>query len=237
MNRQRLALLIVLTLTFVGVSFVYFTDVWHDATTRFRTGLPVPKYILPEELLNPEDFAAKGPARPPSIRPTDPLLSGNASSTLTIIVYGDFQCEYCRDQSQAIEDALRLTGSTNDVRVVWRDYPLVNQHPRALAAATVATCAAQQGKFREMHDALFFRSKDLSDTEFLAFAKELDLDSEKFLVCLRDPAIPFRLMKDLEEARSLAITSVPLLFVDGEPISGYVDREMLAAIIRRRLTP
>jgi len=237
MNRQRLALLIVLTLTFVGVSFVYFTDVWNDATTRFRTGLPIPKSILPKELLNPEDVVSKGPPRPPVIRPTDPLLSGNASSAVTIIVYGDFQCEYCRDQAQAIEEALRLTGSGSDVRVVWRDYPLTNQHPRSLAAASVAACAAVQGKFREMHNALFFRSTDLSDTEFLAFAKDIDLDSEKFLICLRDPAIPFRLMKDLEEARSLAITSVPLLFVDGEPISGYVDREMLAAIIRRRLTP
>lgn len=237
MNRQRLALLVVLTLAFVGVSLLYFTDVWRDATTRFRTGLPIPTAILPEELLNPEDIVAKGPPRPPAIRPTDPLLSGHASSAVTIIVYGDFQCEYCRDQAQAIEDALRLTGSANDIRVVWRDYPLVNKHPRSLAAASVAACAARQGKFREMHDALFFRSTDLSDTEFLAFAKDLDLDSEKYLVCLRDPAIPFRLMKDLDEARTLAITSVPLLFIDGDPISGYVDMETLSAIIRKRLMP
>ncbi|HWQ99697.1 MAG TPA: thioredoxin domain-containing protein, partial [Candidatus Methylomirabilis sp.] len=187
-------------------------------------------------LLRPEDAPTKGPPRAPEIRPTDPLLSGNASSAVTLIVFGDFQCEYCRNQAQAVEDALRLTGWRDSVRVVWRDLPLVSQHPRAMAAATVAACSAQQGRFRQMHDALFFRAKDLSDTEFLAFAKELNLDIDDFLVCLRDPAISFRLTKDVELARSLAVIEVPIMFLDGIPVSGYVDAPSLAEALRKKLS-
>lgn len=236
MSRHRLLLLALLTLTFLGVSLLYFSNIWKDSTTRFRTGLPIPRSLLPDSLLRPEEIVPKGPPQAPEIRLGDPLLSGNASSAVTIIVYGDFQCEFCRDEAQAIEDALRLTDSRNDVRVVWRDLPMINEHPRSMVAASVAACAARQRKFREMHDLLFTRATDLSDTEFLGFAKELDLDMDEFMVCLRDPAIPFRLNRDIEQARKLAITSVPMLFVDGQPISGYVDKETLVAIIRKQLS-
>lgn len=235
MNRHRLFLFLILTLAFVGVSLLFFTNVWKDAATRFRSGLPVPKNILPPELLRPEDIIPKGPPQAPVIRPGDPLLWGNASSAVTLIVFGDFQCEYCRDQARALEDALRLTDRPNGVRAVWRDLPLINKHPRSFAAAAAAACAARQGKFKPMHDALFFRATDLSDTELLALARDADLNLDDYTVCLRDPAVTFRLMRDLEDARKLAITSVPLIFVDGRPLDGLLDSQTLTAVIRKAL--
>ena len=236
MNRHRLLLLALLTLAFAGVAVLYVSNVRRDAATRFRTGLPVPASVLPEELLGPGKTIPKGPPRPPEIRPDDPLLSGNASSAVTIIMYGDFQCEFCREQSQALEDALRLTDRRDQVRVVWRDLPMINDHPRSMVAASVAACAARQGKFREMHDILFARATDLSDTEYLGFAKEIDLNLDAFQICLRDPAISFRLMRDIEQALSLSIASVPQLFVDGQPVSVFLDKEALAAVIRKQLS-
>jgi protein-disulfide isomerase len=235
MNKQRLLIFSMLTLVFVGVSLLYFRDIWTDMTTRYRTGTSPPAGILPNELRSPQDIVPSGPPRAPEIRKDDPLLSGYASSAITIIEFGDFQCDYCREQTQAVEDALKLTDRQNDVRVVWRDLPLTNQHPNALAAATVARCAGQQGMFKPMHDALFFQAKDLSETEFLTFAKQMKLNMDTFMVCLRDPAIPFRLNQDIDLARSLAITEVPMLFLNGQPETGYVDAETLAAWIRNQL--
>lgn len=235
MNRQRLLIFSLLTLVFVGVSFLYFLRVWQDSTTRFRTGLPVPRSILPEELLRADEIIPQGPPTLPTIRPDDPLLAGNEKSPVTMVLFGDFQCQYCRDQALAMEDALRIADPGNAVRVVWRDVPLTNQHPQAMAAATVAQCAARQGKFRQMHDALFFKAKDFSDSEFLNFATEIGLESNTFLTCLRDPAIRTRLNQDLDDARSHAILQVPLLFVNGQPIEGYVDTQTLVAIIQKQL--
>lgn len=235
MNRQRIILFSLLTLAFFGVSLLFFSQVWHDATSRFRTGLPVPTRILPNELRNPADIVPTGPPRAPEIRPEDPLLSGSPASPVTVIVYGDFQCEFCREQARALEDAVRLTGRGPDIRVAWRNLPLASQHPRALAAATVSQCAAQQGKFKAMHDALFFQAKDFTDAEFLTLADRLGLKQDAFLTCLRDPAITFRLQQDIEQARTLAITSVPILFVNGTPIEGYVDADTLTTVLRKAL--
>jgi protein-disulfide isomerase len=235
MNRERLIIFSVLTLVFVGVSLLYFSRVWNDAHTRFRTGLPVPSSLLPKELQNPDDVIPDGPPTLPMLRATDPMLSGAASSSVTIVMFGDFQCPSCKDQAQSLDDALLLASAQRSVRTIWRDMPLVNQHPRAMAAAVAAQCAGKQGKFKQMHDALFYRGTDLSDAEILRFASDIGLSSQDFLVCERDPAVTFQLQKDLTDATHHAIKQVPTLFVDGTPIEGYIDAQTLAAVIKRQL--
>jgi Na+:H+ antiporter, NhaA family len=235
MNRQRLILFSLLTLVFIGVSFVYFAHAWNESNTRFRTGLPVPRNILPNELLNPDEIIPEGPPTLPELRTDDPLLNGTAKSPLTVVVFGDFECAFCKNQAQAIDEALTLMPRRADIRVVWRDLPLITQHPRALAAATVAQCAARQGKFKQMHDALFFQTADLSDTEFFSIASALQLDSTALLTCLRDPAVTFRLNADIQTAREHAIVSVPMMFINGQPFDGYVDARSLAAMFQRQV--
>jgi len=235
MNRQRLILFSLLTLVFIGVSFLYFAHVWKDSNTRFRTGLPVPRTILPDSLLNPDEIIPKGPPTLPELRAEDPVLAGSSKSPITMVVFGDFQCEFCGNQAQAIDEALKLVTTRDAVRVVWRDLPLTTQHPRALAAASVAQCAARQGKFKHMHDALFFDAVELSDTEFFSIASTLQLDSAALLTCLRDPAVAFRLNADIQIAREHAITSVPTTFINGKPFEGYLDAETLAAILQKQL--
>ncbi|MEN9558246.1 MAG: hypothetical protein RL141_615 [Candidatus Parcubacteria bacterium] len=236
MDRQRLAFLIVFAVIFVGMCTLLGARMWDDFNTRFRTGEAVPLRVLPDELLSPGEVIPDGPPQLPELRPEDPLLAGSASSSVTLVVFGDFACPQCREQAQETTEALRLVGSTGSVRVIWRDFPLINQHPRAMAAATVAACAGRQGKFRQMHDALFFEATDLSDTEFLSFASRLRLDTNAFLICLRDPAIPFRLQRDIETARTHAITAVPTLFIDGRPLTGVINASTLATLLTDALT-
>lgn len=235
MNRQRLILFSLLTVLFVGLGFLYFRTIWTESTTRFRAGLPIPLNILPDELKSGDQIIPSGPPQPPDIRPADPLLSGNAKSPVTLMVFGDFECSVCRDQAAALEQSLRNVGNRNLVRVVWRDLPLVNQHSRAMSAATVAECAGRQGKFKQMHDLLFSRAKTYSDDEYLTFMRQLNLDQDSFLVCLRDPAIPFRINGDIDDARQHAISQVPTMFIGSQPIEGFVDAETLTAILQREI--
>jgi protein-disulfide isomerase len=235
MNRQRLLLFLILTSLFAGVSFIYFSRVWTESRTRFRTGLPVPSDILPEELKAVSDREVNGPPRPPELRPEDPVLYGNDRSPVTVIVFGDFQCEFCADQAAAVDEAVRTLGKINAFRVVWRDLPLVSIHSQAMSAATVGRCAAKQGRFKPMHDLLFTRAEAFNETEYLAFARQLNLNESDFLTCLRDPAIPFQLNRDIELAREHAIVEVPLLFVNGKPISGFVDADTLRQVLSYEL--
>lgn len=235
MNRQRLLIFSVLALAFVGVSLLYFMRIWDDSGSRFRTGLPVPRSILPDSLLNEDEIIPKGPPTLPTLRADDPLLAGSEASPMTIVVFGDFQCEFCRDQAFALHDALAIADPGGKVRVVWRDLPLVTQHPRAMAAAVAAQCAAKQGKFVRMHDALYGQAKDFSESELLSLATGVGLNTEAFLTCQRDPAITFRINQDVADARDHAILSVPFLFVNGQSIDGYVDTDTLTAVIRQQL--
>lgn len=237
MNRQRLIIFSALVLIFVGVSLLYATRVWNESSTRFRTGLPVPQTVLQNGgLLSSAELVPSGPPTQPDIRPDDPLLSGSASSKVAIMVLGDFQCDTCRDQATAIHDALTIVNNNANVRTVWRDYPITSMHDRALAAAVAGQCAAQQGKFSRMHDALFFQATDLSETDLLSLAKASGLNTDSFLTCMRDPAVPFRIQQDVDDAlHTHAITAVPTLFVDGKPLEGYVDANTLASIIQREL--
>lgn len=239
MNRQRLVILALLALLLVSVAGIAVFNTWNNYTQRFRTGQPIPQFILPDSLLDDANIIPSGPPQLPPLRAEDPLLYGSSSGTITLVVFGDFECPFCREQALAIRDAMNTLGAikTRQLRVIWRDLPLVNQHPRALAAATAATCAGQQGQFRGMHDALFFNAAELSENEFLDFATKLQLNPTTFLTCMRDPAIPFRIQRDLDIARDHAITSVPLLFIDGIPYDTIRDGNTLAALLERRLAP
>ena len=234
MSRERILLFFFLTLVFVGVSSLFFSRVWNESRTRFRTGLPIPANILPDELRELGGLIPEGPPKAPAIRPTDPLLSGGDTSKVTIIVFGDFECQFCKNQAFALDDAVDRVGRTS-VRVVWRDLPLVNQHAHAMSAASVGRCAHAQHQFRGMHNLLFEKATAFNETEFLAFARQLGLNEQDFLVCLRDPAIPFAISRDLEDARDLAITEVPLMFIQGSPIVGFVDADTLEAILKKEL--
>jgi protein-disulfide isomerase len=235
MNRQRLIIFLILAFVFIGATTLYFTQVWKESQTRFRAGLPIPRDIVPEVLLSDEERIPEGPPQVPNIRDNDPLISGSAKSPLTLIMVSDFQCDICRDQAQALKDALRLTGRSSDIRVVWRDFPIVAEHSKALAMAVVGRCAAAQGRFSEMYDLLYFETKEYTEEEFTRFARRINLDEQEFKVCIRDPAQTFYISEDVEDARMLAIKEVPTLFVDGFPIVGFVDTDSLATILRREL--
>ncbi len=84
-------------------------------------------------LLEPEkvNVAAVGPSRGPS------------GAKVTIVEFSDFQCPYCARGRQVMDEVVKAYG--NDVRLVFRDFPL-SFHPNAAKAAEAGRCADEQGK-------------------------------------------------------------------------------------------
>jgi protein-disulfide isomerase len=235
MDRQRLGILLALALVFLGATLFYFTQVSQESKTRFRAGYPVPTNLLPEDLLSSEEQVPSGPPEAPDVRPTDPLLWGNASSAVTVIVFGDFQSDASRQEAAAIQDAIKVVGGSQNIRVVWRDFPLFTEHSKAVMLATAARCAGEVKKFREMHNLLFSEATAFDEAEVLRFVRKLGMNERDFAVCMRDPAIPFHISQDVEDAQKRAIKGVPTVFVDGFPFVGFVDATTLATIFRRDL--
>lgn len=142
---------------------------------------------------------------------------GPDDALVTIIEFSDFQCPFC----SRVTDTIKQIKETypQDVRVVFRQLPL-GFHDRARPAAKASLAAAQQGKFWEMHDKLFASQKELTDDNFVTWAKELGLDVEKFKKDLADPKIEQMIAEDEATAGKFGARGTPAFYVNGRFVSG-----------------
>jgi protein-disulfide isomerase len=162
-----------------------------------------------------------------SVRDSD-WVKGSKDAKLTLIEYGDFECPACSTYSELVN---RVSGDyPNDLRVVFRHFPLP-MHANAIPAAKSAEAAGIQGKFWEMHDLLYAKQSDWTGggnpkDKFVAYAKSLGLDENKFKADFDSKEIEARINSDESEALRLKIDSTPTFFLNGKKlpqINGYED--------------
>jgi protein-disulfide isomerase len=145
-------------------------------------------------------------------------MLGPENAKVTIIEYSDFECPFCSRAKPTIDQILEKY--PDDVKVIFKHMPLTQLHPYAQKAAEAAECAADQGKFWEMHDMLFDNQDNLYTTSLKEYAKDLGLDTEQFNACLDSGAMKARIDKDAQEAQSAGVRGTPAFFVNGRLISG-----------------
>lgn len=236
MNAQRTILLSIIALAFVGASALAFRQIWDESHTRFRAGLPVPKDIIPKQLLTQAEINAGGPPIAPEVRASDPVISGDVSSPITIIEFGDYQSDLSKQQDEAITQAIAKLGSPNAIRTIWRDLPNAAEHSKAIDAAIAARCAGEQGKFKAMHRLILQTAQTYDAMEFLRFARRAGLKEDDYLICVKDPKWASTVIpSDLSQATDLAITSVPTIFIDSIPYKGYTDADTIYGILKKTL--
>jgi len=112
---------------------------------------------------------------------------------------------------------VKLYVETGKIQFAFRHLPLEQRHPSAVRAAEAAECSGRQGKFWQMHDALFRTGKALDSASLFARAEEIGIDSDRFRKCM-DGEATARVREDIAEAQSLGITATPsFLFGTIEP--------------------
>jgi len=158
---------------------------------------------------------------------------GPADAKVTIVEYGDFQCDTCAQMSVSI-DAVQQA-FPNDVRIVWKNYPNESLHPESTPAAIAAHCAERQGAFWQYHDALFALETNLNASVYPAIAKELELDTQRFADCLKTQDTLGIIQKDFEEARALNLSATPVIFIGKEVFVGYLEPEELTSLVTAHL--
>jgi len=158
---------------------------------------------------------------------------GNENAPVVLVVFSDFQCPYCGRIPQLLEQLLENNPQT--VKIVFKNLPLTRIHKIAEPAALAALAAHKQGKFWQMHDAIFaIGGNKLNMEKIVAAAREIGLDMEQFNNDRTSPAVKQQLAKDLADAREAQVTGTPTLLVNGRLISDRspqalqkaVDREM-----------
>lgn len=112
-----------------------------------------------------------------------------------------------------------LENNPESVKIVFKNLPLTNIHNMAELAALAGLAAHNQGKFWQMHDALFAMNNNITMEKILAAAKEIGLDTDTFTNDLRSDATRQRLMKDIANAREAEVSGTPTIFVNGRRVT------------------
>jgi protein-disulfide isomerase len=136
-----------------------------------------------------------------------------------VIEYADFECPYCA--------AVSVKLARLELRRVFRHFPVRSSHPRAWPAACAAEAAALQGRFWEMHDALFADQGRLEDPHLWERARTLGLDLDRFERDRRSAEVRARVRRDFESGVRAGVVTTPTLFASGQMLAGNITTEQL----------
>jgi protein-disulfide isomerase len=162
-------------------------------------------------------------ADPAVARPTtDPRSLGRDDAPIVIVEYSDYQCPYCGKFHANVLPRLQSDYiDTGKVRLIFRDLPLA-MHRESVPAAIAAHCAAEQGKFWAMNGALFANQLSLGEELYERLAQTLNLDTDKFSTCVRNPLSRKSVQAGAQEAKRYGLNSTPS-FILGRSDKGRVE--------------
>lgn len=157
-------------------------------------------------------------------------VQGQSDAIYTLVEYGDYQCPSCGEAVPIIRAIQKHFG--NKLRFVFRNFPL-EQHAFAEKAAETAEFAAGEGKFWEMHDALFENQTEFEDELFPELAKKLGLKWEALDKALAAGTFAERVKKDLQSGEKSGVRGTPSFYINGKLHEGSFGYEEMMSSIQR----
>ena len=165
------------------------------------------------------------------IQPDD-HVQGPADARVTLVEYGDYQCPSCGALFVTIRELHQRLA--DDVRIVYRHYPLSGSHPLAQMAAEAAEASGAQAKFWEMHELLFDHQSVLTERVFAEYAEQLRLDMGQFRKDLKNRTFEGRVREDFKRGVANGVYGTPGLFVNGVRYAGALDVESVLATVEKQ---
>lgn len=153
---------------------------------------------------------------------------GPSAAPITIVEFSDFQCPFCSRLNPTLEQAVNKYG--DKIRIVFRQFPLP-MHANAAKAAEAALCANEQGKFWEMHDAMFKDQAGLAVDALKTKAASLGMDAKAFGECLDNGKESGAVQTDIKAGTEVGVSGTPAMFINGRMLSGAVPIERLSEVI------
>jgi protein-disulfide isomerase len=143
---------------------------------------------------------------------------GPEDAAVVITVFSDFECPAC--QMLAANLGVLQARYPEDIAVIYRHFPLAS-HAHAASAARASECAAEQGRFREYHDALFADQDSLGQWPWERFAANARMpDAAAFARCIARDGSPAALARDSAAANELGVRGTPMLLINGVRVDG-----------------
>jgi protein-disulfide isomerase len=146
----------------------------------------------------------------------DSPIRGKKDAPVTVVEFSDYQCPFCARADPIVEEALKKY--PDEIRFVYKQFPLTSIHPFAMGAAKAALAAGKQGKYWEMHDKLFANNRALKPEDLKKYAQEIGVDVAQWEKDMNSPEIQEQINKEMGEGRSAGVRGTPTIFVGGRQL-------------------
>jgi protein-disulfide isomerase len=156
-------------------------------------------------------------------------VKGPARAAVTLVEYGDYQCPYCGQAYWVLKDI--EDSYKNDLRFVFRNFPLTEIHPFSMLAAEAAEAADAQGKFWDMHDMLYENQGSLDLDSILEYGARLGLDTDSMLGDIESHRHLPRIQEDFMGGVRSGVNGTPCFFINGTRHDGPWDVASLSRVI------
>lgn len=155
---------------------------------------------------------------------------GPATAPVELVEYGDYQCPHCGRAYPVIKALMAALG--DNLKFVFRNFPLSKIHPHARLAAIATEAAALQGRYWDMYNMLFQNQKRIHQSALAEYAAALGLDVEQFKKDMRSSELEEKVESHFYSGMRSGVNATPTFFINGEQYTGSWEDDELLAFIR-----
>lgn len=152
-------------------------------------------------------------------------VQGDENAPITLVEYGDYECPHCAAAHPVVKEVQKHFGE--QLRFVFRNFPLAQVHPYAQGAAESAEFAGSQGKFWEMHDTIFENQRHITTDGLVRLAEGIGLSGRDLVKALESKTYADRVRADFLGGVRSGVNGTPTFFINGHRHDGRVELEDL----------
>jgi len=154
------------------------------------------------------------------------FVAGNPNGKVTMVEFFDYNCGWCK---KGFPEVLSMIESDKDLRFVLKEFPIFGEDSEYAARAAIA--AIKQGKYWDLHMAMFQHEGKIAKDSVDEIAAGLGLNMDQLKKDMEDPATAEILVRNRNLAESLAINGTPAFIIDDRLVPGYLPKAELASAI------
>jgi len=156
-------------------------------------------------------------------------MQGPAEAAVTLVEYGDYECPHCGRAYPIVEELRQNFGDR--LRFVFRNFPLTQVHAHAEMAAEAAEAAGAQGRFWEMHEALFTHQNALDTSHLVQYAGRLRINAAQLGEALTAHTFRDRVREDFMSGVRSGVNGTPTFFINSVRHDGPFDLPSLTEAV------
>lgn len=157
--------------------------------------------------------------------PNAPTI-GSADSSAVIVEFFDYNCPYCQ---RAAADVKALMATDSDIRVVYREWPILGDG--SVFAARAALASQKQGQYEAFHFALMEAKGRKTEASVLRIAKDVGLDLDKLTEDMKAPEVDAHIETTMELAQALGFNGTPAFVIGDALVPGAVSVDQLKELV------